>query len=125
MNPDPLSSLNHFTVPVAILIPPGYVLRNAEGAEATAARDADTLYRPDASPTRAIAEGSGGGAGGRARVDACGRRRRPRGSLLGSRKRAVRVSRSLPNRPRPTAPPRSNNVSNQSFADLGASRVVV
>src|SRR5690348_4165492 len=25
MNPKPLSSLNHFTVPVAILIPPGYV----------------------------------------------------------------------------------------------------
>jgi hypothetical protein len=34
MNPKPLSSLNHFTVPVAILFPPGVrAPRNAEGAE--------------------------------------------------------------------------------------------
>jgi hypothetical protein len=42
-----LSSLNHFTVPVAILIPPRYVQRNAEGADGTTARNADTLKGRD------------------------------------------------------------------------------
>src|SRR2546423_2633562 len=43
MNPKPLSSLNHFTVPVAIFSPSGLcALRNAEGAEATTAETRGT-----------------------------------------------------------------------------------
>src|SRR5581483_697174 len=43
MNPKPLSSLNHFTVPVAILFPPEVcALRNAEGADATTAETLGT-----------------------------------------------------------------------------------
>src|SRR5215211_1561282 len=53
MNPKPLSSLNHFTVPVAILSPSGVcALRNAEGAQRQRLRRRGALLWSNGRSTR-------------------------------------------------------------------------
>src|SRR3954453_20009252 len=53
MNPKPFSSLNHFTVPVAISVPPCGCTANAEGARRQRLRKRGALLRSNGCSTRA------------------------------------------------------------------------